>query len=81
LHLDRASGILLLEVEMEDLRAVYEAARKRFETERTQEAMDAVKAAWAAYDAAGPKRKVSGFASRAGRRQAAERRAMSLRRR
>ena len=59
---------------LETLKAAYETARRRANQERTPEARDAAIAAWAAYDAASPPRKVSSYASRAGKRQAAERR-------
>ena len=63
------------------LYAAYNAAKEAFRLNRTEENFAAVKAAWTAYDASGPKRKAVGYASRAGKRQAAERRALSLRRR
>ena len=55
-------------------RAAYEAAKAAYKASRTPENMEAVRAAWAAYDAATPLRKASGFACRAGQRQARERR-------
>lgn len=67
--------------ENETLKAAYETARAAFEVSRTAENMATVKAAWAAYDASAPKRKVSGFASRAGKRRHAEMMANLRRRR
>ena len=55
-------------------KAAYEAAKAAFEASRTPEAMEAVRAAWTAYDAVVPRRKASGVASHAGQRQAHERR-------
>lgn len=59
---------------VEELKAAFEAARAKAISEPTQDNREAVKAAWAAYDSSIPLRKASGYASRAGQRQAAERR-------
>lgn len=60
------------------LTAAYEAARDAARIDRTPEAMEAARVASAALsahlDATGQRPKGRGFASRAGRRQAAERR-------
>ena len=63
---------------LEALRLAWRAASERARAEGTDEAIEAAKAAWAAYDAAGtPVRSCwRGYASRAGKRQAAERRAL-----
>ena len=50
----------------------YEAARELARISPTAENREAVKAAWAAREAAAPKQKVSSYASRAGKRQRAE---------
>ena len=63
----------------EELYAAYKNAKAAFEANQTVESYEAAKAAWAAYDASGQCRKVSGYASRAGLRQARERRAMRAR--
>lgn len=69
---------------VETLRLAYEQAKARAASEKTPESREAVMAAWAALDTAakaaglGPKR--SFYASRAGQRQAAERRALYRRR-
>lgn len=60
---------------LDELKLAWETARKRAKTERTAEAREAAKAAWAALEAAAPKRKVSGYASRAGKKQQQIRRA------
>lgn len=62
---------------LDALREAWEAARAKAKDEPTKENREAAKAAWAACDAAAPKLKSRGFASRAGQRQAAERRAMT----
>ncbi len=59
----------------------YQAAVKTFEANRTPENHAAVKAAWDAYAAPGPKpRKRAAFASRAGMRQFRERQMLATRR-
>lgn len=58
-----------------ELKEAYEVAKRRASEERTHEAREAATAAWAAYDASVPRRAPRVFASRAGRRQAQERRA------
>lgn len=60
---------------LDELKAAYDAAREADRLHRTPATMDAVKVAWTALDAAAPRRKVSGYASRAGKRQATERKA------
>jgi len=56
-------------VDLTDLRSAFTAARLQAKTDPTPENREAVKAAWAALDAAAPRQKVSGHASRAGKRQ------------
>ena len=65
----------------DDLREAYEAARTEAKANPTAENRKRVKAAWTAYDESVPQRKPRGYASRAGKRQAAEREAMRRRRR
>lgn len=57
------------------LKAAYDAALALAKKAPSPETYAAVKAAWAAYDASTPRRKGARFASRAGQRQAAARRA------
>jgi hypothetical protein len=61
-------------------RAAYETARALAALEPCAANMRAAIAAWNALEAVTPRRKTSGFASRAGRRQYAERQADSKRR-
>jgi hypothetical protein len=68
-----------LDGEIAALHAAYIAAVDHARRERTAEAREAVIAAWAKYDSAGKKRKSARYASRAGMRQAAERRAITRR--
>lgn len=63
-----------MKLNLEALKATYDAAREADRVHRTPATMADVKAAWSALDAATPRRKVSNYASRAGKRQAAERR-------
>jgi hypothetical protein len=58
-----------------------EAARAALSANRNAETMVKFKAAWNAVEALTPRRPVSNYASRAGKRQASERRALSTRRR
>ena len=63
-----------------ELYAAYETARAFAKANPSVAAWEAVKAAWAACVAAAPRQKVSGYASRAGQRQQAERRAQAAER-
>lgn len=64
-----------LDRKIAELRAAWETARKTANLNPTAENRARAQAAWAALDAASPRRtKSAGFASRAGKRQAAERR-------
>lgn len=63
---------------IEVLRAAWETARDEARRNPTIENREHAKLAWAAYDAAAPRRKGSNYASRAGKRQAAERRAPKI---
>lgn len=58
------------------LRSELEAARRSAAAEPTHGNRERAKAAWSALDAASPRRKTSGFASRAGKRQAGDRKAL-----
>jgi len=61
--------------EEKTLKAVFDSAREKARANPSVENREAAKAAWAAYVASAPKRKVRGHASRAGKQQAARRRA------
>lgn len=60
--------------------AAYQTAKEQQRLHPSPEAMRTVIDAWNAREAVAPKRKVSGYESRAGRRQYAERLALSKRR-
>jgi hypothetical protein len=60
-------------VELDLLKVAFEAARETFRLNRTLANMDAVTAAWDAFEAASPKRQAWGRGSKVGRRAAAER--------
>jgi hypothetical protein len=62
---------------VDEMKALWEAARERAKVEKTPEAREAAIAAWAALEAATPRRKGGGQSrcNQAGKRQAAERRA------
>lgn len=59
----------------DEAKQAMEAARATAKANPTPENLEAAKRAWAAYDASAPAQKRSGYASRAGQRQARERRA------
>jgi cellobiose phosphorylase len=56
------------------LKQAWEAATARVKAEGTPEAFQAAIDAWAAYDASGKPRATASYASRAGKRQQADRR-------
>ena len=60
-----------------ELTAAYESARDLARRDPTPEHRDAAMAAWAALDAASPRRSVAAYTSRAGKRQHAEMRQMN----
>lgn len=67
--------------QLTELRTAWEKARALAARNPSIEHRDAAKAAWAALGAASPRMKTGGYASRAGQRQAAERRSQAAERR
>lgn len=66
--------------EREKLQAAFNEARAKARREPTPENREAAKAAWKALEEATPRAKARGYASRAGQRQAAQRRAEQIER-